>query len=158
MLSCVMLLWVYIHTGQAWKICLATVGYTLRVTGVCLVGTSSPSANPISNSPLFVVMSFVSFLHSIVKFASLIKASCIVTSHKHLIHLSTLHQHSKYGNDCDVTPSVYPHRASLKKYAYICLPTVARYIFQACPVWIYTQSNITSIIFAWVHYTNTEKN
>ena len=44
--------------------------------GVCLVGTSSPSANPISNSPLFVVMSFVSFLHSIVKFASLIKASC----------------------------------------------------------------------------------
>jgi hypothetical protein len=26
---------------------------------------------------LFVVMSFVSFLHSIVKFASLIKASCI---------------------------------------------------------------------------------
>jgi hypothetical protein len=24
--------------------------------------------------------------------------------------------------------------------------TVARHIFQACPVWIYTQSNITSII------------
>jgi hypothetical protein len=24
-------------------------------------------------------------------------------------------------------------------------------------VWIYTQSNITSIIFTWVHYTNTEK-
>jgi hypothetical protein len=23
-------------------------------------------------------------------------------------------------------------------------------------VWIYTQSNITSIIFTWVHYTNTE--
>jgi hypothetical protein len=22
-----MLLWVYIHTGQAWKICLATVGF-----------------------------------------------------------------------------------------------------------------------------------
>jgi hypothetical protein len=34
---------------------------------------------------------------------------------------------------------------------------VARHIFQACPVWIYTQSNITSIIFTWVHYTNTEK-
>jgi hypothetical protein len=34
---------------------------------------------------------------------------------------------------------------------------VARHIFQACPVWIYTQSNITSIIFTWVHYTNTHK-
>jgi hypothetical protein len=35
---------------------------------------------------------------------------------------------------------------------------VARHIFQACPVWIYThKSNITSIIFTWVHYTNTEK-
>jgi hypothetical protein len=30
-----------------------------------------------------------------------------------------------------------------------------RHIFQACPVWIYTQSNITSILFTWVHYTNT---
>ena len=26
------------------------------------------------------------------------------------------------------------------------IPTVARHIFQACPVWIYTQSNITSIM------------
>jgi hypothetical protein len=32
------------------------------------------------------------------------------------------------------------------------------YIFQACPVWIYTQSDIASIVFTWVHYTNTEKN
>ena len=38
-------------------------------------------------------------------------------------------------DDCDVTLSVYPHRASLKN------------IFQACSVWIYTQSNIKSIIF-----------
>jgi hypothetical protein len=29
--------------------------------------------------------------------------------------------------------------------------------FQACPVWIYTQSNITNIIFICVHNTNTEK-
>ena len=29
--------------------------------------------------------------------------------------------------------------------------------FQACPVWIYTQSNITNIVFTWVHNTNTEK-
>jgi hypothetical protein len=34
---------------------------------------------------------------------------------------------------------------------------VVRHIFQAFPVWIYTQSNIISIIFTWVHYTNTEK-
>jgi hypothetical protein len=30
------------------------------------------------------------------------------------------------------------------------IPTVARHIFQACPVWIYTQSNITNIIFCCV--------
>ena len=75
---------------------------------------------------------------------------------------------------CDVTLSVYPHRASLKNmpdhggnrtttfgilgvaqlaehWASIpkvvgSIPTVVRHIFQACPVWIYTQSNITSII------------
>jgi hypothetical protein len=35
---------------------------------------------------------------------------------------------------------------------------VAGHIFQARPVWIYTQSNITSIIFTWVHNTSTEKN
>ena len=67
---------------------------------------------------------------------------------------------------CDVTLSVYPHRASLKNmsnqpdrvaqlaehWASIpkvvgSNPTVVRNIFQACPVWIYTQRNITSIIF-----------
>ena len=87
---------------------------------------------------------------------------------------------------CDVTLSVYPHRASLKNmpdhggnrtydlwntsrnitysnrqdrvaqlaehWASIpkvvgSIPTVVMHIFQACPVWIYTQSNITSIIF-----------
>jgi hypothetical protein len=35
------------------------------------------------------------------------------------------------------------------------IPIVAWHIFQACPVRIYTQSNITSILFTWVHYTNT---
>ena len=65
---------------------------------------------------------------------------------------------------CDVTLSVYPHRASLKNmpdhggnqlaehWASIpkvvgSIPTVVRHIFQACPVWIYTQSNITSRIY-----------
>ena len=35
------------------------------------------------------------------------------------------------------------------------IPTVARNIFEAWPVWIHTQSNITNIIFALVHNTNT---
>ena len=80
---------------------------------------------------------------------------------------------------CDVTLSVYPHRASLKNmpdhggnrtydlwntsrsdrvaqlaehWASIpkvvgSIPTVVRHIFQACPVWIYTQSNITRTRF-----------
>jgi hypothetical protein len=37
---------------------------------------------------------------------------------------------------CDVTLSVYP------LYIYM-----ARHIFQACPVWIYTQSNITQALY-----------
>jgi hypothetical protein len=33
---------------------------------------------------------------------------------------------------------------------------VARHIFQACPVWIYTQSNITqAIVYVFVSFTNT---
>jgi hypothetical protein len=48
---------------------------------------------------------------------------------------------------CDVTLSVQG-----------LIPTVARHIFQSCPVWIYTiQSNITNIIFTRVYNTNTEK-
>ena len=45
---------------------------------------------------------------------------------------------------------VYPHRAGLKNMpghggqAYFSSLPVARHIFQAYPVWIYTQSNITS--------------
>jgi hypothetical protein len=46
---------------------------------------------------------------------------------------------------CDVTLSVYPHRASLKnmpdhggnRSVVGSIPTVVRHIFQACPVWIY---------------------
>ena len=89
---------------------------------------------------------------------------------------------------CDVTLSVYPQRASLKNMPghgvnrnitysnrpdrvaqladnWASIPkvvgsihTVARHIFQARPLWIYTQSNITNIIFTRVHNTNTEKN
>ena len=38
------------------------------------------------------------------------------------------------------------HLASITKVVGS-IPTVARHIFQARPVWIYTQSNITNIIF-----------
>jgi hypothetical protein len=38
------------------------------------------------------------------------------------------------------------HWASISKVVGS-IPTVARHTFKACPVWIYTQSNITSIIF-----------
>ena len=61
------------------------------------------------------------------------------------------------------TLSVYPHRTSLKNMpghggirtydlwnaspkVVGSNPTVARHIFQACPVWIYTQSSNTYII------------
>jgi hypothetical protein len=38
------------------------------------------------------------------------------------------------------------------------IPTVARHIFQACPVWIHIQRNTTNIIVTWIHNTNnTEK-
>jgi hypothetical protein len=40
------------------------------------------------------------------------------------------------------------------------IPTVAMHIFQACPVWIYTQSNITSILLlfaAWETYQKFKK-
>ena len=47
---------------------------------------------------------------------------------------------------CDVTLSVYPHWASIAKVVGS-IPTVAGHVFQARPVWIYTQSNITNIIF-----------
>jgi hypothetical protein len=54
---------------------------------------------------------------------------------------------------CDVTLSVYPHRTSLKDMPghggqayFLSLSGVARHIFQACPVWIYTQSNITNMV------------
>jgi hypothetical protein len=68
---------------------------------------------------------------------------------------------SFYKNVFDVILSVYPHRAGWK----VSLTTVgiepATFVqayFSSLPgVDIYTQSNITSIIFTWVHYTNTEQ-
>ena len=47
---------------------------------------------------------------------------------------------------CDVTLSVYPHRTSFGGRAWGSHRGHG-HIFQARPVWIYTTSNITSIIF-----------
>jgi hypothetical protein len=96
----VMLLWVYIHTGQAWKICLATVGIESTTFGIL----AKCSAN----------------------------------------NIPTIFQYSK-GRKFNI-PKVVGS-----------IPAVARHIFQACPVWICTQSNITNIIFTWVHNINTQK-
>ena len=51
-----------------------------------------------------------------------------------------------YSNRPDCVAQLAEHWASIPKVVGS-IPTVVRHIFQACPVWIYTQSNITSIIF-----------
>ena len=81
-----------------------------------------------------------------------------VTSHKHLIHLNTLHQHSRISDyyitlitrlSFEISHSRPDRVAQLaERWDSIpkvvgSIPTVARHIFQACPVWIYTQSDIT---------------
>ena len=38
------------------------------------------------------------------------------------------------------------------------IPTVARHVFQACPVWIYTQSNITQASYSPEYITPTQPN
>ena len=50
-----------------------------------------------------------------------------------------------YSGEYDVKLSS-EHWASIPKVVGS-FPTVARHMFQPCPVWIYTQSNITNIIF-----------
>ena len=48
-------------------------------------------------------------------------------------------------NRPDRVAQLEEHSASIPKVVGS-IPTVVRHIFQACPVWIYTQSNITSMI------------
>ena len=95
----VMLLWVYTHTGRAWKICPATAGIEPTTFGI-------------------------------------------------------LAQY--YSNRPDRVAQLVEHWASIPKVVGS-IPTVAGHIFQARPVWIYTQSNITNIIFTWVHNTKQKK-
>ena len=50
----------------------------------------------------------------------------------------------------DLVAQLAEHWASIPKVVGS-FPTVARHIFQACPVWIHTQSNITSFIYSPIH-------
>ena len=54
-------------------------------------------------------------------------------------------QNIAYSNRPDHVAQLAEHWASILKVVGS-IPTVARHIFQACPVWIYTQSNITQAI------------
>ena len=51
-----------------------------------------------------------------------------------------------YSNRSERVGQLAEHWASIPKVVGS-IPTVARHIFQACPVWIYTQNNITNMIF-----------
>ena len=58
---------------------------------------------------------------------------------------------------CDISElSLVPHWASIPKVVGS-KPTVARHIFQACPVWIYTQSNITQASYSPEYITPTQQ-
>ena len=50
-----------------------------------------------------------------------------------------------YLNRPDRVAQLAEHWASIPKVVGS-IPTVDRHVFQVCPVWIYTQSNITSIM------------
>jgi hypothetical protein len=55
----VMLLWVYIHTGQAWKICLATVGIDPTTFGILArVQAQGKNSGPASKARYFVKRPF----------------------------------------------------------------------------------------------------
>ena len=55
--------------------------------------------------------------------------------------------HTDYSNRPDLVAQLAEHWASIPKVVGS-NPTVARHIFQACPVWIYTQSNITQASYS----------
>ena len=52
----------------------------------------------------------------------------------------------RISNRPDRVAQLAEHWASIPKVVGS-IPTVARHILQACPVWIHTQSNITSILY-----------
>ena len=61
-----------------------------------------------------------------------------------------------YSNRPDRVAQLAEHWASIPKVVGS-NPTVARHIFQACPVWIYTQSNITQASYLSEYITPTQQ-
>ena len=59
-----------------------------------------------------------------------------------------------YSNRPDRVAQLAEHWAGIPKVVGS-IPTVVRHIFQACPVWILTQSNITTIIYSPEYITPT---
>ena len=66
-------------------------------------------------------------------------------------------RNATYSNRPDRVAQLAEHWASIPKVVGS-NPTVARHIFQACPVWLYTQRSNTYILFTWVYNTIIEIN
>ena len=61
-----------------------------------------------------------------------------------------------YSNQPDRVAQLAEHWASIPKVVGS-NPTMVRHIFQACPVWIYTQSNITQASYSPEYITPTQQ-
>jgi hypothetical protein len=58
---------------------------------------------------------------------------------------------------CDISELSLVPSISVYNLIIMKLATVARHIFQACPVWIYTQSNITQASYSPEYITPTQQ-
>ena len=67
-----------------------------------------------------------------------------------------IRQDLTYSNRPDRVAQLAEHWASIPKVVGS-NHTVARHIFQACPVWIYTQSNITQASYSPEYITPTQQ-
>ena len=107
-----MLLWVHIHTGQAWKICPATAGFEPTTFGI-LAQCSSYWATRSGRFECAI-------------FRNLFQA-------------------------------YFRHIFRYFRHIFIFDKRYFRHIFQACPVWICTQSNITQISYSPEYITPTQQ-
>ena len=70
--------------------------------------------------------------------------------------IAVIFNHFEDSNRPDRVAQLAEHWASIPKVVGS-NPTVARHIFQACPVWIYTQSNITQASYSAEYITPTQQ-